>query len=348
MKRQDDSSIRHVGILKSAFGAMSENGIGTESVRVLDGGFGTYLESLGHSFQNEPLWSCRFLHTNINTVKEAHLAFLQSGSDVIETNTYQASIDGFSKHLGITENQSILLMKKACETAIDARNEFWSSCTPGLKRSRPLVAGSVGPYGACQADGSEYSGLYVDSMTEKDLMDWHRPRITALTDAGVDILAVETIPAMKEAAAVCALLSTEFPRTTAWLSFSCKDNLHLCHGESFEDAVRSIAHCSNLVAVGVNCVNPSDVTALLVSAQNVVPANLSFVVYPNSGEIWKNDNGLGYWTGCANDVPMETYVNEWLRKGAKWIGGCCRVLPAEIAKMRKTVLEYNACLNKQQ
>lgn len=40
-----------------------------------------------------------------------------------------------------------------------------------------LVAGSVGPYGACQHDASEYHGRYVDGMSESELIDWHRPRI---------------------------------------------------------------------------------------------------------------------------------------------------------------------------
>lgn len=84
-----------------------------------------------------------------------------------------------------------------------------------------LVAGSIGPYGACQADGSEYNGKYMSGMSSGDLIDWHRPRMAALVDAGVDLLAIETIPAVGEALAVLELLR-EFPSTKAWLSFSCK------------------------------------------------------------------------------------------------------------------------------
>ena len=49
--------------------------------------------------------------------------------------------------------------------------------------------------GACQHDGSEYHGNYVDHMTLDELCDWHRPRVKKLIECGVDFLAFETIPA---------------------------------------------------------------------------------------------------------------------------------------------------------
>lgn len=84
------------------------------------------------------------------------------------------------------------------------------------------MAGSVGPYGACLCDGSEYRGDYITQVTKDQLIAWHRPRIASLVHAGVDLLAVETIPAAAEAAAVLQLLADEFPQTKAWVSFSCK------------------------------------------------------------------------------------------------------------------------------
>jgi S-methylmethionine-dependent homocysteine/selenocysteine methylase len=45
-----------------------------------------------------------------------------------------------------------------------------------LKRAKPLVAFSSGPYGAALADGSEYDGSYADSVTEEQLIAFHRER----------------------------------------------------------------------------------------------------------------------------------------------------------------------------
>lgn len=90
------------------------------------------------------------------------------------------------------------------------------------------MAGSVGPYGAYLHNGSEYTGSYCKEVTKEELIEWHRPRITALVDGGVDLLAVETIPCSIEALAVIQLLTKEFPNVKAWISFSIKVKfLHL-------------------------------------------------------------------------------------------------------------------------
>ena len=79
----------------------------------------------------------------------------------------------------------------------------------GVDPSTLLVAGSVGPYGAMLADGSEYRGDYDPGPTA--LRDLHAPRIEALLDAGVDLLAIETIPTVREAEVLVDLVD-EFGR----------------------------------------------------------------------------------------------------------------------------------------
>lgn len=83
------------------------------------------------------------------------------------------------------------------------------------------IAGSVGSYGACLHDGSEYRGDYVKKVPLELIKTWHRPRISALVEAGVDFLAFETIPALAEAEVLVELLK-EFPNQKAWVSFTCK------------------------------------------------------------------------------------------------------------------------------
>lgn len=53
------------------------------------------------------------------------------------------------------------------------------------------------------------------------MREWHRPRIAALVDAGVDLLALETIPCQEEAEMLVELIK-EWPQMKAWLAFSCK------------------------------------------------------------------------------------------------------------------------------
>lgn len=83
-----------------------------------------------------------------------------------------------------------------------------------------MIAGSVGPYGASLHDGSEYNGSYAATTSEEMLRNWHTPRISALVEAGVDLLAIETIPCKIEAETLIKLLKEKFPETKAWLSFS--------------------------------------------------------------------------------------------------------------------------------
>lgn len=60
------------------------------------------------------------------------------------------------------------------------------------------------------------------------MRDWHKPRIQALVEAGVDMLALETIPCQEEAEMLCDLLR-EFPGMKAWLAFSCKVRKTILH-----------------------------------------------------------------------------------------------------------------------
>lgn len=106
----------------------------------------------------------------------------------------------------------------------------------------------MGPYGAYLANGEEYTGNY--GLTEKELMDFHRPRMRALIEAGADLLACETIPCLIEAQALVRLLG-EFQSVHAWISFSCRDEAHVCEGDKFEDCIRQIEASPFVDAVGV-------------------------------------------------------------------------------------------------
>ncbi|XP_029285472.1 homocysteine S-methyltransferase isoform X2 [Cottoperca gobio] len=187
---------------------------------ILDGGLATELEAQGFKLQGDPLWSARLLHTDPQAIREAHYRFLLSGADVITTATYQASISGFIKHLDVSSERARELLMSGVHLAKESVDRFVSDTRPAGPR-RPLVAGSVGPYGAFLLDGSEYTGDYAAEMSVEGFKVWHRPQIECLAAAGVDLVAFETIPSLKEAQALLELLR-EFPNTNAWLSFSCR------------------------------------------------------------------------------------------------------------------------------
>jgi len=104
-------------------------------------------------------------------------------------------------------------------------------------RAKPLVAASIGPYGAHLHDGSEYRGDYGVGRTE--LLAFQRERMAVLAEAGADLLACETIPSRLEAEVLLELLE-EFPDVRAWLSFSCRDGTHISDGASFADCAQLV------------------------------------------------------------------------------------------------------------
>ena len=93
-------------------------------------------------------------------------------------------------------------MKAGVAVAAQARDEWWEGIggdTNALGRRRPLVAASVGPYGASLANGSEYTGDYGRDMTAALLSEWHDRRLSVLAACpGTDVLACETLPSLME------------------------------------------------------------------------------------------------------------------------------------------------------
>ena len=285
---------------------------------VLDGGMGTLLEQRGIDVNN-PMWSATALVESPDAIRQAHLDYYRAGARIGISASYQASFEGFAA-AGFSREQTEKLMRLSVQLAREARDEHGSG----------LVAASVGPYGAMLADGSEYRGDYGLSATE--LRDWHLERMRVLASAGPDIFAVETIPAIAEIGGIVDALDQL--DTPAWISVTVNSG-RLPTGESLESAFELAATSDRVVAIGINCSYPAEVTGALIAARKVT--DKPFIAYPNSGELWDAKNHT--WVG-APDIPGNL-VEEWLHLGITAIGGCCRVDPDEISHISKIVAEWN-------
>ncbi|MEZ4833919.1 MAG: homocysteine S-methyltransferase [Caldilineaceae bacterium] len=292
-----------------------------QGVVVLDGGLATELERRGADLV-DTLWSAKLLLEAPELIRQLHYDYFAAGADVAITASYQASFAGFQKR-GLSADQAADLMRLSVRLAQDARDQFWEDEANRRGRVRPLVAASIGCYGAYLADGSEYRGDYGLSTTQ--LIDWHRPRMKALVDAGPDLLACETIPSLQEGEALLALVA-EFSHMPAWLSFSCCDEDHVCHGERFADCVALANRSPQIVAIGLNCTPPRFVAPLLQSAAHVTAKPL--LCYPNSGESWDADQRC--WVEGTGVTDFGPPSRLWLDAGARLIGGCCRTGPRDV------------------
>ena len=296
---------------------------------VLDGGLATTLESRGCDLDDD-LWSAKILLEAPERIGEVSRDFLAAGADCIATATYQASLPGFLAR-GLTEARSLDLLRQSVRLASDVRDTFWSN--PGNRgtRLRPLVAASIGPYGAFLADGSEYTGDY--EIGEEELGSFHRVRWRTLAASEADVLACETIPSRSEAGVLLGLLR-ETPNRWAWVSFSCRDGRHLSDGGRLVDAARDCDAEAGVAAIGINCTAPKFVSSLIGEARRGTAKPV--MVYPNSGE--KYDAVGKRWHASPYDVDWGEAAAEWVRAGASAVGGCCRISPEQIADLRRRLV----------
>lgn len=288
---------------------------------ILDGAMATELENYGCNL-NDRLWSAKVLMENPELIKKVHLDYFGAGADCAITASYQATIEGY-KEKGLTAEEAADLIKKSVGLAQEARDEFWAELDDQSARPKPLVAASVGPYGAFLSDGSEYRGDY--GVGKEELKDFHRSRIELLVEAGADLLACETIPSLLEAEAIAEVL-TEFPGVYAWISFSAKDAFHISNGETAAECAKYLDGQEQVAAIGINCTAPAFVESLIreIAQETAKP----IIVYPNSGEAY--DPASKTWDGKALEQRYSSLSQVWHRAGATVIGGCCRTSPQDI------------------
>lgn len=292
-----------------------------ETVILLDGAMSTGLETRGIDL-NDPLWTAKALLESPEKISQVHQSYFDEGANIAITNSYQATTAGFAK-LGFSKAEGQTFIKQTVLLAQEARQ---ASQTAQAK----WIAGSVGPYGAFLADGSEYRGNYGKSREE--LLAFHRERIALLAEAEVDLFACETIPDRTEIEALVTLLA-EYPTIPAWLTVSMKNPHQLSDGTPLAE-FQALAEASEAVlAYGVNCVQPEWVTPILEQLQ--VKGTKPFVVYPNSGAEY--DAVTKTWTSHPATAHFFTReAKKWQQLGAKFIGGCCCTTEQEISCLHQT------------
>jgi len=289
---------------------------------LLDGGLGSELKRRGLDISS-PLWSAELLLRQPQALRQVHRDYLQAGAQCITTASYQASIPGLAAR-GLSEAEIEAVFRVSVELACEVRDDFVRS-HPG-SGFRPLVAASVGPYGAFLADGSEYRGNY--GLGDADLREFHEQRLRWLDDSDADLIACETIPDLQEARVLSRLL--ESVTTPSWISFCCRDSQRLHDGHLLAEAAGLLRDHVQVFAVGVNCCAPGDVESLIGEMRAVAGAKL-IVVYPNSGQQYDAD--AKQWSGAGGLRHWSEFAGRWFHAGAGIIGGCCTIGPAYIRQL---------------
>jgi homocysteine S-methyltransferase len=294
---------------------------------VIDGGLGTAAEDRGIDLGHD-LWSADLIRRDPDTLLAIHSAFADAGARVLTTASYQATPKGFAE-AGISRSVGNRIIADSVAIANRAAHDAAEAAGPP-----PLIAGSVGPYGAALGDGAEYTGDY--RLNVEEYTAFHQPQMRLLAESGADLIAIETQPRCDEIRALVDL--AEAIGLPAWLTVTLRDGPDMTgqhpptlpDGSTLAELAEVAATSASVNAIGVNCVRPSLVTPALEELAR--HTDLPLIAYPNSGETydadameWRNDGaeaGVGSW-------PVAT----WTRLGARIIGGCCRVRPDDIAEL---------------
>ncbi|MCP4898952.1 MAG: homocysteine S-methyltransferase [bacterium] len=282
---------------------------------LIDGGLSTQLEAQGCTL-NSDLWTAELLLSQPQSIVDAHLAYLRAGAECIITASYQASLRGFES-LGISEQKFEQFLKDSVDLALTATETFLQQ-DPKIART-PMVAASIGPYGAALADGSEYSGKY--GISDEELVNFHKRRLTVLDQTDCHILACETIPCIQEARVLHDLLLST--RTDAWVCVSCKDGKHLNDGSSIASFAEMFAEHPKVLAIGINCTAPEYVVSLMHEIKQFNHAYI--IVYPNLGEMYNAQTKSWSLKNDNYATTFEDSAMKWFEEGASIVGGCCRV-----------------------
>ena len=284
--------------------------------RILDGGIGTRLEDMGVDLHGR-LWSAEALLNSPSTVKMVHKKYAEAGAEILKTNSYQVSYEGFQLE-GYDEKDTTFALQKSVQLVQQARQET---------QSNALIAASLGAYGAHLANGAEYHGRYESSREE--IKAFHQKKIAPLLLAGADVLAFETIPSLQEATIIAEVLQNS-PPLTAWISFSCKDHNHISDGTPILTVAQWINELDLFSAVGMNCIPPEWVASAIPHWRK--GTYLPIIVYPNSGELW--DAQHKHWMPTPNQQLLVNQAKSWIDLGVKIIGGCCRTNESWVHRLK--------------
>ncbi len=276
-----------------------------------DGAMGTLLHA--HGFRFDQCFDELNL-THPAAVAEIHRAYIESGAQIILTNTFGANRYKLAKH-GLADKVAEI-NRAGVELARRVVNASFRQV---------WIAGDVGPLGVRLAP--------FGRVQPQEARAAFREQIQALSEAGADLIVIETITDRFEIveAIQAAREVTSLP-VVASMTFTRDDRTLL--GDDPTTVARTI-HQAGADLIGVNCSGgPSQLLRILRQMRRAVP-EAHFWVKPNAG--WPEHVG-GRVMYAATPEYFRDFVAEFRKAGASIIGGCCGTTPEHIAAMHQALI----------
>ncbi|HOH18981.1 MAG TPA: bifunctional homocysteine S-methyltransferase/methylenetetrahydrofolate reductase [Anaerolineaceae bacterium] len=278
---------------------------------ISDGAMGTLLNQRGISFEQS------FDSLNLSNpalVAQIHREYIDAGATMIQTNTFSANRYKLAQH-----GQEHLIRDINTSAVELARRVVLASFKD------VLIAGDVGPLGVRLAP--------FGRVQPEQARQAFAEQIEALSEAGVDLLIIETMTDLFEVDEAIRAAREIDPSLgiIASMTFTRDDRTLL--GDSPAKVARHLAE-SGADVIGVNCSGgPSQILHILREMHLAVPsARLSAM--PNAG--WPQQVGGRIMYPAGADYFSEYALAFW-QTGAVVIGGCCGTTPLHITAMRKAI-----------
>lgn len=279
-------------------------------ILLCDGAWGTFLQDKGMQPGECPeLWNI----THRAEVKDIAESYLHAGSDIIETNSFGGN--RFKLSMYGLEDRVTELSHAAAAISREAAGKG------------KHVAGSIGPTGKM---------LLMGDVTEEELYDAFREQAVALEEGGADIIIIETMSAIDEAAlAVRAARENTKCIVIITMTFS-KDpgGYHTMMGVSPEEMVISMKD-SGAHIIGSNCGNGIEDMIAIVKVIRAADSEIPVIIQSNAGIPQLID---GKTVFRESPEMMASYVPELIKAGANIIGGCCGTTPEHIRAIRSILV----------
>jgi homocysteine S-methyltransferase len=292
--------------------------------KILDGAMGSELIRWGMELP-EHIWSAAANLTNPELVLKIHREYVDAGADYITANTFRTTPRAFGKldslvagFVEVNKKDAVLNSRNSLFTAVELAKE--------AARNSVKVLGSIASLEDCYSP-ELFPGKNTAITEFRQLGGW-------LSDAGVDILLLETMNSIAEAeAGLIALQSFELP---IWVSFVMKDDEHLLSGDLLLDAL-TLLQDHSVDTVLLNC-NPLQRTekAMILLTENWTG---KWGIYPNLGIGEPSPNGR--ITKYESMEKFTALMEKAIDLGASVVGACCGSTPEQIGELSKIKIKLN-------
>jgi len=269
--------------------------------------------------------------TRAYLIKQIHIEYLEAGSDIVETNTFNGTsvsqAEYGCEHLVYELNfQSAKLAREACE---------YVEKKTGRRR---LVAGAIGPTSKTLSVSPSVEDSSLRNITWTELVDSYLEQIEGLVAGGCDIFLVETIfDTLNAKAALFAIerfydLHPAQPRLALIISVTIVDmSGRTLSGQTVEAFLISVSHAKPL-CIGINCALGAEQMKPFFRLLARAAPNTYVHVYPNAGL----PNAMGGYDETAEIFArnLKNFGEEGL---LNMVGGCCGTFPAHIGALYKAL-----------